>query len=199
MADRVLPIKNEVVGAGEGSDDDEGFPAQTDPTEDRLACHGLYAGEFEKDGSDKLVTLYRENDKWYFEDTDHAGASRRSLSQLATSVIQITNLVTESGSATFETIQKFIYGGSDNWGMIAMIQAIVWTENITRPGYIRILDSTNGLVIAVLSAFANTSEAILSLGTISNVPTSAAVFEVQIRIASATFKVHCDTIAMKMT
>ena len=84
MADRVRPLKNERLGPGEGSEDDLGFPTQANPEEDQLAAHGIVAGETGKDGSDLLVRLYREDDKWYFEDVDNAGPSgRKSLAELA--------------------------------------------------------------------------------------------------------------------
>lgn len=83
MADRVRPLKNERTGSGEGSEDDFGFPTQANPQEDELACAGIVAGEAGKDGSDLLVRLYRENDKWFFEDVDNTGGNRKSLTDLA--------------------------------------------------------------------------------------------------------------------
>lgn len=97
MADRVRPLKNENIGVGEGSDDDLGFPTQADPTEDELAVAGIVAGEAGKDGSDLLVRLYREDDEWYFEDTNNSGIQRKSLSDLA---------VTASGSGVSENQHK---------------------------------------------------------------------------------------------
>ena len=83
-SDRVHPLKlEEAAEGGDAADDNLGLPARLNPTEDGLAVAGLFYGEAGKDGSDKIVTTYREGDKMYFEDTDYNGGSRKSLADLA--------------------------------------------------------------------------------------------------------------------
>lgn len=82
--DRVLPLKFESAAeGGDAADDNMGLPARLNPVEDAISVAGIFAGETGKDGSDELVALYREADKWYFEDTDYNGGSRKSLADLA--------------------------------------------------------------------------------------------------------------------
>lgn len=83
-SDRVHPLKTESAAeGGDAADDNMGLPARLNPTEDALAMAGAYFGESGKDGSDKIVTLYREGDELYFEDNLNAAASRKSLSNLS--------------------------------------------------------------------------------------------------------------------
>lgn len=118
----------------------------------------------------------------------------------AANVMQVNCVIEESSGTSYETTQKFIYDGSDSWGSISKIEALAWTENAAKPGDIRILDVTNSLVIAELLDFANETEDILDLGTISNVPTGSAVFHVQLRRPGGSpVTLHCVVVALKMS
>ena len=84
-SDRVNPLKLESAAeGGDAADDNLGLPAKLNPEEDAVAVAGLFYGESGNDGQDKLVTSYREGDEMFFEDTNNAGAGRKSLSDLAT-------------------------------------------------------------------------------------------------------------------
>lgn len=126
--DRVHPLKLEDASeGGDALDDNMGLPSRLNPTEDALAVAGLYGGEDGKDGSDKIVTLYRESDRWYFEDTDNAGLARKSLADLAAAGAGITptthrdldQLVHEIAETSFDEVIRTGYLVSD---------IITWTD-----------------------------------------------------------------------
>lgn len=115
----------------------------------------------------------------------------------AANSMQVTCRVNEGSSTSYETIQKFIFAGSILWGGIELIEALAWTEDAGKPGDIRILDVSNSLVIAELLDFTNETQAVLNLGTISNIPTAPAIFEVQLRRPSGPpVTIHCETVAL---
>lgn len=90
----------------------------------------------------------------------------------------------ETMSGTYEVAHTFPFQGSDNVG--PMVSAKVVGGKIdSEPTYdIRLYDATNAKVIAEAAGGSSSYPEILDLGAIANVPTEAAVFEVQIRRAS---------------
>jgi len=100
-AHRVQLQKQETAaGGGDPSDDDSFFWDVLDAGEDAPDVAGVYFQE--STGRDKVVAAYRESDKLFFEDSENAGASRRSLSDLAAGVVPVA--ATEmSGSGDITT------------------------------------------------------------------------------------------------
>lgn len=82
-ADIVQLVKWESTAGGGSGADNLPVPSEIEPEEDAINAAGIYGAESGKDGTDKIVALYRESDRWYFEDTDYNGASRKSLADLA--------------------------------------------------------------------------------------------------------------------
>jgi hypothetical protein len=61
---------------GEGTEDDMGFPAQADSTEDGLVAAGMFLGEPGQAGFDKLVGHFREDNEIYLFDTSFPNGAR---------------------------------------------------------------------------------------------------------------------------
>jgi len=85
----------------------------------------------------------------------------------------------ETGSLIYEVLGNVIYQGSSFVGEISKINAIVHIFNATS-GDIRIFDVTNANTIAELTGFTDTIPTINDLGSISNLPSGEALFELQL-------------------
>jgi len=91
---------------------------------------------------------------------------------------------TKTSSGTYDTICSFIYQGSDVIGAISAVKAIGRTSAAATAG-IRIIDATNGdLVICEVTNVTNTTDAIIDLGTITNVPTGEVMLKLQAKTTS---------------
>jgi hypothetical protein len=79
--DRVQVLKQEVASdGGDPADDESGFPAPVNSTEDGLQAAGFYLGESGKPASDELVGGFREADKLkLFDSTIPSGVELSSL------------------------------------------------------------------------------------------------------------------------
>lgn len=85
----------------------------------------------------------------------------------------------ETGATSYKSLSHFIYGGSNNIGSIINFNANVWVSN-TGTVCLRLYDLTNNNVIAEIIDIQSTNEYnIRSMGTINNLPTEAAVIEIQ--------------------
>lgn len=85
-----------------------------------------------------------------------------------------------SSSASYEAVAYVMFPGSDVFGTISSIktQAINNTSTLFN---VKIYDVTNSQTIAELTGSANTDGgAFVDMGTISNIPTGPAVFEVEV-------------------
>lgn len=98
-----------VAGGGSADDDLENYPTELEPEEDALACAGLYGAETGKPGTDKIVALYREGDRWYFEDTDYSGGARKSLADLAAAGSGISEITHEALDSLVHEIAETCY------------------------------------------------------------------------------------------
>jgi hypothetical protein len=92
-------------------------------------------------------------------------------------LMQVACETTQTSSPTYVTLQRFIFGGSANWSTPQVLKVISKVASAT--GAVRVQDVTNALTIAENAAITATSDSIIDLGTISNVPTAEAVWEVQ--------------------
>lgn len=99
-----------------------------------------------------------------------------------------------TGVISNQVISTFIYPGTNNVGPISKIMANIWTANVANNPGINIYDVTNSLLIAGSTSGVVTSSAnILDLGTISNLPTNVAVFQIRMS-ASAAFESRLGSI-----
>jgi hypothetical protein len=81
-------------------------------------------------------------------------------------------------SSSYSVLASFIYGGSTAVGAPTYMKAILHTSATS--GDIKIFDSTNAQTIATKN-FTNSTKLIIDLGTLSNIPTGEAIFEVQMK------------------
>lgn len=86
-------------------------------------------------------------------------------------------------SANYVVVSNFIYKGTDNESSITEILATVEVDS-PAIGQIKIYDFTNKQVIATSSTFNNTIKNMINLGTISNLPTTQSIIEIQVRKTS---------------
>lgn len=84
-------------------------------------------------------------------------------------------------SSTYSTVSSFIYAGSSSIFSPSQIKAVLSGTNAPTTGAIRIQDLTNNLTIAeVTGANPGTTSVIIDLGLVSNLPSTEAIFEVQV-------------------
>lgn len=92
-----------------------------------------------------------------------------------------------TSSTTYVNVASFVYRGVTVDNPITSILAIVSTSGgffIFQPfGQVRVIDFTNGSAVIAESAIfpPSSSPTIIDLGTISNLPTGQAIFQIQIR------------------
>jgi hypothetical protein len=85
----------------------------------------------------------------------------------------------ETGATSYKSLAHFIYGGSNNVGSITNFNVNAWVSN-NGTVCVRFYDLTNANVIAEIIDISSQSEAnIRSMGVINNLPTEAAVIEIQ--------------------
>jgi hypothetical protein len=84
-------------------------------------------------------------------------------------------------SVTFVIAAQFRFSGSDVAGTPTKMNTVSWSPAGGTQGCVRIWDTTNSKLICQLDGIDNQFPEPLDLGTISNIPTGAAVFEVQVR------------------
>lgn len=90
----------------------------------------------------------------------------------------------ETPSTNYELVAHMLWPGSTEAGAIDKIEAVAMTEDGADPIAIKIFDITNGNTVAEKTGFAGATDGVfevVDLGTISNVPSAKAVFEIQIK------------------
>ena len=96
---------------------------------------------------------------------------------------------------TYSTIAEIYWGGSAEFGTIDDITAIIGSNNATQTAEVRVFDRTNGLVIAEVS-YASLTRDIVDMGTISNVSTGPAIYEVQIKKTGGAARAQISSIVI---
>ena len=81
--------------------------------------------------------------------------------------------------STWGVVGSFLFAGTDALGIPASIRVIAGVTTADEVG-VRIYDLTNNNVIAEVRNQTGSYPSIINLGTISNLPTGAAVFELQV-------------------
>jgi hypothetical protein len=97
-------------------------------------------------------------------------------------------------SPTYQTVGHVIWPGTNNWGTDGTDEAcaIAWSAGTAPNGIkIRLYDSTNGNVIAESATITGGEPAVVSLGTVSNLPAGVAVFDVQGKTDGANGAISC--------
>lgn len=90
------------------------------------------------------------------------------------------------GGTSYTVVAYVHYKGSIAEGTITAIKIIASMDGATDTGSIKIYDSTNSLTIAEnVNGISGTTAAIYDLGTISNIPTGAAIFEIQVKASDS--------------
>lgn len=84
-----------------------------------------------------------------------------------------------SNMSAYSTMRKLVFRGSTDVGSPTSIKFVGRIE-AGGTGKVRVYDITSSLVIAELTGISNTTDTVLSLGAISNVPTGSAVWAVDI-------------------
>jgi len=85
----------------------------------------------------------------------------------------------ETGATSYKSLAHFIFGGTNNVGQITNFNVNAWVSN-NGTVCIRFYDLTNANVIAEIIDISSQDEFnIRSMGVISNLPTEAAVIEIQ--------------------
>jgi len=86
-------------------------------------------------------------------------------------------------NTSWKTVGQFIFRGT-NIVIPSKIKAIIWLQNSSVKGGIRIYDFTNGKEIAKKEDITNISPQIINLGDLQNLPTDESIIEIQIRRVS---------------
>lgn len=108
-------------------------------------------------------------------------------------------------SGTYTVISRFVFPGTALTGSLTSIIANLFSSIAGVRGDIRVYDATNSLQIAQLIGSADLptnpgiAAALVNLGTLSNLPTGRAVFEVQIRrtVGSGGQEIRCSALDLE--
>lgn len=96
---------------------------------------------------------------------------------------QNSNPYWQSSSDTYEVMGCLIFRGTTTLGTPSAIKAVAWvTSGVT--GGIRVYDVTNSQVICENASITNSGKAIISLGSLSNLPAGESLWEVQTKRVS---------------
>jgi hypothetical protein len=98
-----------------------------------------------------------------------------------------------STAVAYTTVSRFIFRGTNIHGTPTNAKVIAWISTAGKTGIIRLYDITNGTAIATSATFANTTQAIIDLGTLGNLPTGDAIFEFQVLSSISTNTVYISS------
>ncbi len=91
----------------------------------------------------------------------------------------------DTNSGTYTVMLHWVYNGSDNVGPITVAYANIYRSAVAGTCDVRIYDATNALVVdEVTGVNTPTTTNIVTFSSVSNVPTSPAIFELQLRRSS---------------
>ena len=100
----------------------------------------------------------------------------------------------------YVSMSKIIYYGNESIGEIQTIEVVAYMESDATSFDIKIVDKKNSSnVIAEKTGLTNTSDEIIDMGQITNLPDKKTRFEVQIRKngSNKSAKIYLDTILIK--
>ena len=116
---------------------------------------------------------------------------------ISTTLSDNTNSFSTTVATTYAVLGKFIYLGSTDMGALTKIYAII-SQDSGGTTSIRIYDATNALTIAEVTGFNDTVSTIKDLGTISNLPTGLAIFEIQLKTSNSSKVVRISSVLAKV-
>lgn len=197
--DRVQPIKIESPGLGGTEEDVEYTPIE--PQEDAIEVVGVYLQD--ASNRDESTLISRSGDDMLFKDGNNAGG--KTLTQLAAAGAAAAKNITVSfasdhatgsgpGSSSlshlglvsvstdYELKGGIIWPGSAYIGTPDAISASGIHSNASGTGYVKIYDLTNAAQIAE-GTFTGTSWGVHDLGTLSNISSGEAIWEVHLKVS----------------
>ena len=89
-------------------------------------------------------------------------------------------------TSVFVFAARFIFRGTTLVGTPTSISVCYLVEDASNAASVKIFDATNSLAIAEVGSLVSTTPDIADLGTISNLPTGAAIFEIQGKLTTDT-------------
>jgi hypothetical protein len=102
--------------------------------------------------------------------------------------------------ATYTKIRSLIFGGTGTWGSIANIHVLTAQTGIGGKTHdIRIYDVTNGNTIVEQTGLLHTVPTIVDMGTVSNLSSGPAIWEVQVRRGGGSHQLDFDTLTARST
>ena len=111
--------------------------------------------------------------------------------------IKLTPKNSNISNTSYSRVDTFVYEGSDTIGTIKKISGIGYMDSGVTNFSIKLYDKTNGLIIAE-SSFTDTTESILSITPINNVPTGQALIEILVKKTggNGNQKAYCETVTI---
>lgn len=93
----------------------------------------------------------------------------------------------ETGSTSYVVFNRFIFAGTTALGTPTKIQIIGQVKQAAKTGSVRVFDLTSGLVIAeTVDGLDTETPKIIDMGTLSNLPTGQAIWEIQLKNSTGT-------------
>lgn len=172
---------NFTAGAGETLRTDVPIPAKVRDNED-----------FDK--------FHRWNGSTWEEVSNTPGKKKSKALNFALAGQSNTNTVDaflQVSSSSYTVIFQFIFPGTDLLGNIEDIFALYEVEDSTETGSIRIYDVDNSNVIAEVTGLDDEEFMRKNLGTISNLPSGAAVFEIQAKTSNASKYIRLSNLTLE--
>lgn len=87
----------------------------------------------------------------------------------------------QTSNTTYTSLTTFIYSGSDSIGTIDYIDILGYMDSSNTSYDVKIVNISNNTIIAEKTGLKNDTIQKIDMGTISNVPTSEAIFELQLK------------------
>jgi hypothetical protein len=103
----------------------------------------------------------------------------------------------EVQSRYYTVAAKFIYNGVNLLGIPSSMKVSYEVQRSSKPGSIRIYDVTNGNTVVTKTGLTSTSETVVDLGTLSNLPPGPATFELQMKTRSNSKWIRASSLSME--
>jgi hypothetical protein len=184
--DRVRLLKRESSADGGDPADESPWPEPINSQEDAIETAGMYVQD--ASNRDENILIWRDGNNLKFKDVNYP--SGRTLSQLAgnggsggndihISIVRDEQKpFVELKIETYTTQAYFIFRGTSAFGAPIAIKVVAWAKTSGQDYGVRIYDVTNSNQICEITDDTSTP-GIRDMGTLSNLPTSEALFEVQ--------------------